>query len=124
VAGVAFEHVGDGFDAAMGVGGESGDWPFDGVVEGEMVEQEEGVEGVGAAGAEGALEPDACPFDYHLGLDKLLNWTGGCHDWVSFFGSRSLVIGNWTILQIVLLIIDDLLIIMCYIIIRKGAILI
>jgi hypothetical protein len=57
-----------------------------------MVEQEEGVEGVGAAGAEGALEPDACPFDYHLGLDKLLNWTGGCHDWVSFFGSRSLVL--------------------------------
>jgi hypothetical protein len=49
VADGAFQHIGDGLDAAVRVGGEAADGALVGIVEGEMVEEQEGVELIGAA---------------------------------------------------------------------------
>lgn len=54
VADGAFEHVGDGFDAAMRVRGEAAEGSFERVVEGEVVEEQEGVEFVAGVRTEGA----------------------------------------------------------------------
>lgn len=67
----AFEHIGDGFDAAVRVHGEATDRPFDGIVEGEMVEEQEGIELVADARRDRAAELDARTFNGVLRFNDL-----------------------------------------------------
>ena len=66
----AGQDVGDGLDAAMRVPGEAGE-VVGGILVAEVVEQEEGIELLGFAEAEGALELDACAFEGGLGFKNL-----------------------------------------------------
>ncbi|MEJ2266867.1 MAG: hypothetical protein P8X95_25770 [Anaerolineales bacterium] len=75
VADVALQHVGDGFNAAVGMGGKANRGAFDGIVESKMVKQEKGVEGVGPAGPKGAQQAHAGAFDDHLRFDNLFYFT-------------------------------------------------
>ena len=67
----ALEHVGDGFDAAMRVHGEAADGTFDGIVEGEVVEEQEGIELVADARRNGSAQFHARAFDGVLRFDDL-----------------------------------------------------
>jgi hypothetical protein len=72
----AGEDVGDGFDAAVRVPGESGEIVFGDVIA-EVVEEEEGVEVAGGSEAEGAAEVDSGAFEGGLGLDYAFYWANG-----------------------------------------------
>jgi hypothetical protein len=80
VGGGAFEHVGDGLDAAVRVVGEAADGTFERVVEGEVVEEQEGVEQVADARTEGAQQFDARALDGGLRFDDLGDGSGLVHD--------------------------------------------
>ena len=64
----ACQHVGDGLDAAMGMPGKSGEI-VGRVLVAKVVEQQERVELLRFAEAEGALQLDACAFDGGLGFE-------------------------------------------------------
>ena len=66
------EHVGDGLDAAMRVPGKPGE-VVAGVLVAEIVQQQERVEVLGLAEAEGALKLHAGAFERRLGLQDLLD---------------------------------------------------
>ncbi len=72
------EHVGDGLDAAMRMPGKSGEIVLGDVIA-KIVEQEERIEVVGVAEAEGAAQMHAGAFERGLGLDQALYGTNG-HD--------------------------------------------
>ena len=71
MTGGAFEHVGDGFDAAVRVVGEAADGTFDGIVEGEVVEEQKGIEQVADPRRNGAAKPHARAFNGVLRFDNL-----------------------------------------------------
>jgi len=71
VGGGAFEHVGDGFDATVRMVGEAAHGTFERVVEGEVVEEQEGVIKVAGLGAEGTKQTHARAFDGGLWFDCL-----------------------------------------------------
>ena len=57
----AFEHVGDGFDAAVRMRGEAAAGTFERVVEGKVIEEQEGVVFVAGARGDGALSKTPAP---------------------------------------------------------------
>ena len=65
------EDVGDGLDAAMRMPGKAGQ-VVGGILVAEVVEQQERIELLGLAEAEGALELDACALDGGFGLVESL----------------------------------------------------
>ena len=67
----AFEHVGDGLDAAVRMVGKAADGSFQGIVEGEMVEEQEGVEFIADPRCNGAAQLHACAFNGDLRFDNL-----------------------------------------------------
>ena len=67
----ALEHVGDGFDAAVRMVREAADGTFEGIVEGEMVEEQEGIELVADARRDGTAKPHARALDGVLRFDDL-----------------------------------------------------
>src|SRR5271157_327500 len=69
----AFEHVGDGFDAAVRMHGKAADGAFDGIVEGEVIEEQKGIEEIGFVRRDGTTKQYACAFDDILRLDNLRN---------------------------------------------------
>ena len=71
----ALKHVGDGFDAAVRVVGEAADGTFDGIVEGEVVKEQEGIEQVADARRNGTAQFDACAFDGVLRLDNFRDFS-------------------------------------------------
>ena len=71
VRGGAFEHVGDGFDAAMRMVGEAAQGTFERVVEGEVIEEQEGIGLVADARGYGAKQTHARAFDSGLWFDNL-----------------------------------------------------
>src|SRR3990172_5270775 len=73
VAHIAFKHVGDRLDASVRVHRKTHDRAFNRVVEGKMVEQQEGIERVGPIWAERTAEQDAGAFDHELRLNDLLD---------------------------------------------------
>ncbi len=79
VADGAFEHIGNGLDAAMRVGGEPADGSLDGVVESEMVEKQKWVEFVGRMRTKGTPEQYARAFDDKLGFDYVGDTSKVCH---------------------------------------------
>jgi len=68
----AFQHVGDGFDSAMRMHGEPADRTFERIVEGEVVEEQEGVVLVAAARRNRAAKQYPRAFDDELWFDKLV----------------------------------------------------
>src|SRR5436309_2800250 len=66
-----FQHVGDGFDAAMRMHREAADGTLDGIVEGEMIEEQEGIEFVADARRNGTAQLHACAFNRGLRFDGL-----------------------------------------------------
>ena len=81
----AVEHIGDRLDAAVRMPREPGEVILRAVVA-EIVEQEERVEGLGLAEAEGAVELHPGAFRMRLGLDDLVDGSQG-HLTVSLMGS-------------------------------------
>jgi hypothetical protein len=75
----AFQHICDGLDAAMGMHGEAADRTLEGIVEGKMVEEQEGVEFVAGARRNGAAQFDARAFDGSLGFDNFGNTSKVIH---------------------------------------------
>src|SRR5688572_26375104 len=67
----AFEHVGDGLDTAVWVVGKATDGSFDGIVEGEVVEEQEGIEQVADARCNGTTQLDARALDGILRFNNL-----------------------------------------------------
>ncbi|MEW6569241.1 MAG: hypothetical protein AB1449_13975 [Chloroflexota bacterium] len=76
MADTALEHAGDGFDAAVGMGGEALYRALDGIVEGEMVKEQERVKTVLPPRAERAAQQDAGALDHQLRLDDLTHESG------------------------------------------------
>ena len=72
VADGAFEHIGNGLDAAMRIGGEPADGTFDGIVESEMVKQKERVKFIARMRTEGAPEQYARALDHQVGFDNFV----------------------------------------------------
>ncbi len=70
VTGGAFEHVGDGLDAAVRVIGEAAEGTFERIVEGEMVEEQEGIVFVADARRNRAAQLHARAFDGDLRFDN------------------------------------------------------
>jgi hypothetical protein len=70
------EYIGDGLDTAVRVPGKSGEVVFGDIVS-EIVQEQEGIEVVGVAEAEGAAEMHSRTFEGRLGLDKALNGSNG-----------------------------------------------
>jgi len=66
-----FEHVGDGFDAAVRMVGEAAQGTFKLIGEGEVVEEQEGVGLVADARGDGAKQTHARAFDGGLWFDNL-----------------------------------------------------
>ena len=66
-----FEHVGDGFDAAMRMIWKAADGTFDGIVEGEVIEEQEGIEEIGFMRRDGTSKQHARAFDDVLRFDDL-----------------------------------------------------
>ena len=81
MTGGAFEHIGDGFNAAMRMIGETAQGTFDGIVEGEVVEEQEGIKLVANARRYGAKQTHARAFDGGLWFDNL-----GDGSWVVHVG--------------------------------------
>ena len=79
---LAGQDIGDGLDAAMRMPGKAG-LVLVGIVVAEIVEQQERVELLGVAEAEGAAQMHAGAFHGGLGLDDLLDGTNG-HDSLPF----------------------------------------
>ena len=75
----AFEHISNGLDAAMWVVGKAADGPFDGIIEGEVVEEQEGVEQVADTRRDGATQLDARAFDGVLRFDNLRDFSWVVH---------------------------------------------
>ena len=73
------EDVGDGLDAAVRVPGKSGEVVLGNVVA-EIVEEQERVEVVGVAEAEGAAQMHSGTFERGLGLDEALDGANGHWD--------------------------------------------
>jgi hypothetical protein len=77
----------------VGVGWEALYRPFNGIVEGEMVKEEERIEWVGPTWTKRPLQPDTGPFHDHLRFDDILNFAWlRCHEFFSIFlthGSNS-----------------------------------
>jgi len=71
VGGGAVEHVGDGFDTAMRMIREAAQGTFERIVEGEVVEEQEGIELVADARGYGAKQTHACAFDGGPWFDNL-----------------------------------------------------
>ena len=71
MGGGALEHVGDGFDAAMRMIREAAHWSFKRVVEGEVIEEQEGIGLVADARGYGAKQTHARTFDGGLWFDNL-----------------------------------------------------
>ena len=71
VGGGTFEHVSDGFDAAVRMIGEAAQGSFERIVEGEVVEEQEGVEFVADARRDGAAQFDTRALDDELRFDCL-----------------------------------------------------
>jgi len=69
--GGAFEHVGDGFDTAMRMVREAAQGTFEGIVEGEVIEEQEGIGLVADARGYGAKQTHARAFDGGLWFDNL-----------------------------------------------------
>jgi hypothetical protein len=69
----AGEDIGDGFDAAVRVPGETFEVVLWMLVP-EVIEEEERIEIFGFAEAEGALEADACSFEGWFCRQDLSNW--------------------------------------------------
>ena len=78
----AFEHVGDSLDAAMWMIGKAADGTFEGIVEGEMVEEQEGVEFVADARRNGATQLDPCAFDGDLRFDHFFDSSKVVHAYI------------------------------------------
>jgi len=71
MGGGAIDHVGDGFDAAVRMGGEAADGTFERVIEGEVVEEQEGIVQVACPRTERTQEAYARAFDGGLWFDDL-----------------------------------------------------
>src|SRR5262245_11791702 len=71
MSGGAFEHIGDGFDAAMGVIREAANWSLEWIVKGEMIEEQEGIVLVADLWSNGTAESDARAFDSVLWFNNL-----------------------------------------------------
>ena len=67
----AFEHVGDGFDAAVRMVGEAAQGALERVVEGEVIEEQKGVKLVAGFGRDGTQQTHARAFDGGLWFDGL-----------------------------------------------------
>lgn len=79
VGGGALEHVGDCFDTAVRVHGEAADGTFERVVEGEVVEEQEGVELVAGFRRDRAEQTHARTFHGGLWFDDLGNSSDVVH---------------------------------------------
>ena len=79
---VAGQHVGDGLDAAVRMPGEAGEVVV-GIVVAEIVQQQERIELLGLAEAEGAAQLHAGALHGRLGLDDAFHGTDG-HDTLTF----------------------------------------
>jgi uncharacterized UPF0160 family protein len=75
----AFEHVCDGFDAAVRVVREAADRPFNRIVEGKMIEEQEGIEQVADTRRDGTAQLNARAFDRILRLDNLRDFSWVVH---------------------------------------------
>lgn len=79
VGGGAFEHIGDGFDAAMRMIREAAQRAFEGIVEGEVVEEQEWVEQVADLWTERTEQAYARTLDGDLWFDELRDFSWVIH---------------------------------------------
>jgi hypothetical protein len=74
-----FQHVGDGFDPPVRVHRKASNRTLDGIVKGEVVEQEKRIKQIFAIGGDGTPQQDAGPFNHLIWLDYLLNCSWIAH---------------------------------------------
>jgi len=79
VVGGAFEHVSDGLDAAVGMVGKAAQRPFQGIVKGKMVEEQEGIEFVADPWRDRAAQLDARSLNSDLRFDNSGNGSQVVH---------------------------------------------
>ena len=82
MAGASFQHIGDGLDPPVWVHGKANQRPFDRIVKGKVVKEQEWVEEIFSARPERSAQQHTGAFYHHLRLNILFNRSG-------YFGHRN-----------------------------------